>query len=138
MTVISNPTPPFSNPPINPQYYVPQRFLIANLTLGINTVVTTSVAHDYVIGQQIRLLIPSFYGSFQLNEQEGMVISIPSPTQVLVNIDSSRNVNAFIPSPSYTLNAAQIIAVGDFNSGQINTGRNNNLTFIPGSFRNIS
>lgn len=138
MTVISNPTPPYSNPPITPQYYQPQRFKITAITLGVSTVVTTSVAHDYVVGQQVRLLIPSYYGSYQLSERQGMVIAIPSTTQVTININSSRNVNAFIASPTYGPTPPQIVAIGDYNSGQINTGRSNNLTYVPGSFINIS
>lgn len=135
---ISNPTPPYSNPPIHPEYFEPRRFEISNIVLGRTTLITTSVNHDYVIGQEVRLLIPTFYGSSQLNEKQGLVIIIPAPNQVVLEIDSSKNVDTFIPSPAYGPNPPQIVPIGDYNSGQINTGRNNNLTYISGSFRNIS
>ena len=138
MTIITGPVPPYSNPPIHPEYYVPRRYVISAIVLGVATLITTSIDHDYVIGQQIRLLIPSFYGSFQLNNRQGTVISIPMNNQVYVDINSAQNVNTFISSPAYGPTAPQIIAIGDFNSGQINTGRSNNLTYIPGSFINIS
>ena len=132
------PKPPYSNPPIEPQYYMPRQYVIAGLTLGINTIVTTTVDHDYVIGQQIRLLIPEFSGSRQLNDQVGYVIAIPSSTQVTTTINST-NANAFIPSPPYTLQYPRILPIGDVNSGAINaSGRINNTTYIPGSFLNIS
>jgi len=132
------PRPPFTNPPIEPQYYAPRQYDIADLTLGVNTIVTTSVDHDYVIGQQVRLLIPEFYGSRQLNEQVGYVIAVPSSTQVTTTINST-NANAFISSPPFKTQSPQILPIGDVNSGVINTsGRTNNVTFVPGSFINIS
>lgn len=137
--LIFGPIAPENNPPINPQYYQPRSFDISNIALGVSTTVTTSVNHDYVIGQLIRLLIPSTYGSFQLNQQQGYVISIPAPNQVVVNIDSSHNINAFIANPSYGPTLPQILALGDINTGVINAqGRSSTGTFIPGSFIDIS
>lgn len=131
---------PERNPPINPEYYQPRRYEIEDITLGTSTLIETTVAHDYVIGQLIRLLVPSVYGSYQLNNVTGYVIAIPEDNQVLVDIDSS-NSNYFISSPAYAPNSPQIVAVGDINSGYIsNTGANiplSNLN-IPGSFINIS
>lgn len=206
---IVGPIAPESNPTINPQYYQPQQFFISAIALGQTTTVTATESMDYVVGQLVRLLIPSYYGSIELNERQGYVLSIPSSTQVVVGIDSSKNVSAFI-SPYATITGAtqanpcvltanngfsigqkvqvksvegmtqlnntiytilarssttitinvnssafgaytaggtatvvstlpQIVAVGDINSGQINSsGRINNLTYINGSFINIS
>lgn len=126
----------YNNLPIESQNYQPSRFVISAITLGQTTTITTTVNNNYVVGQEVRLLIPSSFGSYQLNEQTGFVISIPAPNQFVLNIDSSMNVNAFISSMATT--QAQCVAVGDVNTGQTNTGRTNNLTFIPGSFINIS
>ena len=137
MTVISFPTPPYSNPPIAPQFYQPSRFVISAIALGPMTTITTTQNMNYVIGQLVRLIIPPTFGSRQLNEVEGYVLSIPAPNQVILNINSSQNVDAFILSPAKTV--AQILAVGDINTGQTNvSGRSNTGTFIPGSFINIS
>lgn len=211
--VISYPIPPYSNLPIESQFYQPSRYVISGITLGQTTIVTTSVDHDYVIGQQVRLLIPAVFGSYQLNEAFGYVISIPTTSSVEVNIVST-NANAFIASPytatitnitqalsavvtannsffvgnpiqfsevegmteintlvgiitarsltQFTVNInsltfsaysaggiatlynvpqnqAQIMAIGDINSGVINTnGRTNQQVNIPGSFVDIS
>ncbi len=144
-TIPFGPTPAYSNPPIEPQYFAPRNYVISALALAtptpFTTTVTTSVDHDYVIGQEIRLLIPFFYGSTQLNNAKGFVVSIPAANQVVVSIDSSQNVNAFIASPTYNglQQSPQILAIGDINNGQINTsGRTNQGTYIPGSFINIS
>lgn len=138
-TVISYPIPAYQNLTPEPQFYQPSRFIISNVVLGFSTMVTTSVDHNYVIGQECRLLIPNVFGCYQLNEVLGVVLSLPASNQVVLSINSLRNVDAFIASSVTTPSTAQILATGDFNSGQINTnGRNSNLTFVPGSFINIS
>lgn len=136
--IAPGPIAPENNPAIQPQNYQPRRFQISAITLGTNTTVTTSTDHDYVVGQLVRLLIPPTYGSYQLSEQQGMVLSIPAANQVVVSINSAQNVNAFVSSPTYGPTPPQIVAIGDQNSGPINTGRTNNQTFIDGSFINIS
>jgi hypothetical protein len=137
-----SPMPPPFNPsinlPINAQYYQPSVFDISALTLGVSTTVTTSVNHNYVIGQTIRLHIPAACGSYQLSGQQGQVISIPAADEVVVNINSTQ-ANAFIPNPPDAPTLPQICAIGDVNSGSINSsGRSNTGTFVPGSFINIS
>lgn len=132
------PIAPERNPPIHPEYYQPRVFDISAISNGLTTTITTSVNHDYVIGQLVRLFIPSFYGSYPLSGKEGLVISIPAPNQVTLNIVSIY-ANAFIPTPTYGPTPPQIIAIGDINSGAINAqGRAPLATFIPGSFIDIS
>lgn len=135
------PVPLYNNPPIEPQFYQPSRFAIANVTLGLTTLVETSVANNYVVGQLVRLIIPQAYGSYQLNNQEAYVIRIVSTTIVELDLDS-RFCNPYIASPTLVLpnkSVAQIMAIGDINSGVTNaTGRTNTGTYIQGSFINIS
>jgi hypothetical protein len=144
-TVISFPIPAFQNVPIEPQFYQPSRFVIVDVALGQTTTVTTNINQNYVIGQEVRLLFPSKYGCGALNEKTGIVISIPTPNQVELNIYSV-GVDPFIPSPIFlpfeSKTPPQIVAIGDINTGLISsTGRT--LPFgivptIPGSFENIS
>lgn len=137
-SVISFPVPLYQNLPIEAQFYQPSRFVISNVTLGVTTTVTISVDHNYVIGQTVRLLIPPNFGCFQLNETQGNVLSIPAANQVVVSINSLRNVDPFIAATN-NIQQPQILAIGDINQGQTNSmGRNNNLVYIPGSFINIS
>lgn len=137
MTVISFPIPPYSNLPIEAQFYQPSRFVIEDIDLGQTTTVTTTEDMNYVIGQLVRLIIPPTFGCRQLNEQQGYVLSIPAPDQVVISIDSSINVDPFIASSATT--QAQILAIGDINTGDTNSnGRRNNITFISGSFIDIS
>lgn len=134
--VISYPIPAFQNLPIEAQFYQPSRFVITAISLGFITTVTTSVAHNYVISQQVRLIIPPAYGSRQLNESFGYVISIPSSTQVEIAINSV-GVDAFKNPGTGTV--AQILAIGDISEGAINaSGPMSTGTYIPGSFINVS
>lgn len=130
------PIAPESNPPINPQFFIPSVFVISAISLGETTIVTATDDMNYVIGQIVRLIIPSFCGAQELNEKEGIVIAIPASDQVELNIFSE----GFTPFSAVAGNIPpQIVPVGDINSGVVNAqGRTNNGTFIPGSFINIS
>lgn len=136
---IVGPIPPFSNPPINPQYYQPSQFFISAISLGVQTTITTTANTNYVIGQLVRLLIPNGYGSRELNHRTGYVIAIPAANKVTLNLNSL-NASPFIPTPNIHLSTLpQILAIGDVNTGSINaSGRSPTQTLIPGSFINIS
>lgn len=137
-TRFPGPTPAYTNPPIEPQNFKPSRFVISAISLGQQTTITTSVNHNYVIGQLVRILIPPTYGTIQLNEQSGYVSSIPAANEVVVQIDSSKY-SSFIASPTFGTTKPEILAIGDVNTGLISsTGRSLPTTAIPGSFQNIS
>ncbi len=143
-TVISYPIPAYQNLPIHADYFQPSRFVISAIGLGETTTITATSAMNYRRGQEVRLIIPPMYGSYQLDGQTGFVISVISTTQVRLTINSAKNVDAFIPftatvpiTQGYA--QAQIIAIGDINSGSLNNdGDMDTLTYIPGSFQNIS
>jgi hypothetical protein len=136
--VLSYPIPPYANLPIEPQFYLPDEFVVSAISLGPTTIITTTVNMNFVIGQLVRLIIPGQFGSYQLNGKEAYVISIPMPNQVELELNSISNVDAFVSS-TYMIQQPQIIAVGDVNNGSINSnGRTNTITYIPGSFINIS
>lgn len=140
------PVPAYTNPPVTPWYYTPTTFPISAITKGATTTVTltpttvggTTINPNFVVGQEVRFLIPNLYGIRELNKQKGYVISLPSSTQVEVDIDSSLY-NAFVNNPSGANSEAQLLPVGDVNNGQINSsGQTGQITYIDGSFRNIS
>jgi len=143
MTYFPGPSPAYTNPPIEPQNFQPNQFVITSIALGKTTTVTTATApyrvvNNYVIGQLVRFIIPPTYGTRQLDEQSGYVIAIPTTNEFVVDINST-TFDAFIPSPSYGPTPAQVVAIGDIANGTINSsGRVNNGMAIPGSFINIS
>jgi hypothetical protein len=145
--VIQGPVAPYNNVAIEPQYFQPSRFPITAISYGTSTTFTlgnstNNVAPNYVIGQLVRVTMPSKYGARQLNEKTGYVTAIPTANQVTVTINST-SVDPFIPSPTFTTfqqrTLPQMMAIGDINSGAINSNGNLNFgTYIPGSFENIS
>lgn len=133
-SAITGPIAPYNNVPIEPQYYQPRAYYIEDITIGSTTLVQTTEDHDYVIGNQVRFIIPPESGCRQLNGKTGYVIGIPSSNEILVDIDSVGS--AFTSSLAPT--QPQVLAIGDINSGQTNTSRSNQTTYVPGSFINIS
>lgn len=135
---ISGPIAPWSNAPINAQYYQPSDFFITAISNGPSTTITTSVNHNYIVGQLVRVVIPPAYKEYQLNGQIGYVILIPNPNQMVLNIDSS-TYDTFVANPVTTNKTLpQTVAVGDVISGATNSDINSLSTYIPGSFINIS
>lgn len=138
------PIAPETNPTIEPLWFLPSNYTISAITRGTSTTVTVTNSTsaetpiNFVVGQQVRFHIPFPYGIQQLNGQSGYVTSVPSNTEVVVQINSL-NYDAFNPSPSYGPTPPQLSAIGDTNSGPINaSGRINQSTVIQGSFINIS
>jgi len=139
--VISYPVPLYANLPIEPQYYTPWRFVISAISLGVTTTITMVIPAitdlTYVVGQQVRLIIPPTFGCRQLNGQTAYVIAVNLPDQVVLDINSSQNVDSYIASAQPT--PAQILAIGDILAGAINNnGTQNQTTYVIGSFINVS
>lgn len=131
------PIAPENNPPINPQFFQPSLFDIAAITNAPNALVTTTVNHNYVVGQTVRFIVSQIYGMFQINEQQADVVSIPASNQFVVDLNTLKY-NAFVPNTNSGFTQPQVAAIGDLNSGPTNTGRSVNQTFVQGSFINIS
>ena len=65
------------------------------------------------------------------------MVSVPTSDEVYLDINTSLGYSPFTTSTNPQ--QPQIIAIGDLNSGQTNvSGRIQNITYVPGSFINIS
>ncbi len=119
--------------------YTPFVCDIAAIVTGQNTLVTTSVNHAFVIGQEVQFFIPPVWGMIQLDQMTGYVTAIPTSNEFTVNIDSL-GFNAFIiptPSPFVVITPAQVAGIGDFNTGTVSPGGiPSNPNTIPGAFQN--
>ena len=127
------------NPPITPQYYSPNIAQISTITSisRFSTKVVTTEDNEFVVGQTVRFVIPPQDGMRQINGQQAYIFSIDNATTFYVRLDAVA-FDAF-NALGTTLQDPFVIAIGDVNSGQINSsGRINNLTYISGSFINIS
>lgn len=115
----------------NPFLYLPGVDYISSITLsGTNVVVNTTSNHNYVVGQEIAFRIPSVFGSTQLNALPNNTIpgspiyyyvtSVGSNTQFTCTALSA-GITAFNSNQPIAnvpgLTWAQVVAVGDVNSG---------------------
>ena len=139
MSYFNPPDAYLANVDVNITYYTPQEFTISAITFGSTTTVTTSDDVDYVVGQQVRLHIPAFYGTRELNNQSAYVVSLPASNQVELNIDTSIGYTPFVASPTYGPTTPSVCAIGSIRTGQPSvTSRTNVSINVPGAFRNIS
>lgn len=129
-----------------PYLYFPGASYISNITLGTTTIVDTTDAHNFVVGQEVAFRIPTVsgfptaWGPTQLNSLPntlvpgspvyGYVIAVTDYNTVVVNIDSSAftSFNSNIPVANVPgLSYPQIVAVGDVNTGGVEITANSQL-----------
>ncbi len=119
-----------------PYLYFPGVTVISAITLGTTTTIDTTSAHNFVVGQEVAFRIPAGstynWGTTELNSLPntlvpgspvyGYVISVTDYNTIVVNIDSSAY-TAFNSNPTVAsvpgLNWAQVLAVGDVNTGGV-------------------
>lgn len=115
-----------------PYLYFPGTTVISAITTGTTTTIDTASAHNLVVGQEVALRIPSLWGTTELNSLPnttspgspiyGYVVSVTDYNTVVLSIDStgytafdSNIAVADVPGLSF----AQIVAVGDVNTGGV-------------------
>lgn len=137
--MVAGPVPFESNPVPHPEYFQPSTFDISAITRGYPTaLVTTTEAHNYVVGQLVRFHIPLGWGMRQLDGQQAYVTAVNSSTSFTIDLPT-RSFDAFTtPSPAFQ--TAQVSAIGDENQGWTFNGTSYSRTQLapPGAFLNIS
>ncbi len=68
--------------------FVPKYFLIQSIDKGINTVITFTEDHDYVVGEYVSFRCSRENGMREINDQRGKVLALTSDT-ITVDIDST-------------------------------------------------
>ncbi|CAB4127802.1 hypothetical protein UFOVP97_44 [uncultured Caudovirales phage] len=92
---------------INSIFYPKTRYII-NITQAVNAVVTTSVNHGYVPGQEVRFnIVNPLNGMTQLNQQVGTVTAVTAST-FTVNINTTGYTAFQFPT------VAQLVANGPY------------------------
>lgn len=129
-TALAAQTVPTVKKVLYPFLYVPQDNVISGITLGATTTVTTTMYHNFEVGQEVAFRIPPQWGTIQLNSLPntvipgspiyGYVISVTDNWTFVVNINSAAytTFNTNPSSPSLPgLNYPQVLSVGDINTG---------------------
>jgi hypothetical protein len=103
----------YANP--NP-IFQPAMRLITTITNAQAATVTTSFAHQYITGLQVRLDIPIACGMQQANGLVGSIIVV-SPSMFTIDIDTTFMDPFFIPNPAnpHVNICALVVPVGEVN-----------------------
>jgi len=112
-----------------PFLYCPEDNVVMSVTTGATTTVSTTMYHNFEVGQEIAFRVPQLWGTIQLNSLPnvlipgspiyGYVISVTDNWTFVCNINST-SFTAFttnqttVPS-NWT--PAQVLSVGDINTG---------------------
>ena len=96
--------------------FQPAMRIISSITQANPAVITTSIDHDYITGEIVRIIIPNGFGMDQINNLTG-TITITGDTTFSIAIDSLLFDTFAAPNPlpsAYT--CAQVIPVGEIGS----------------------
>lgn len=130
-----SPASAFVQKVLYPFLYVPEDNVISFLTLSATTTVTTTMYHNFEPGQEVAFRVPQAWGTVQLNSLPnnvipgqpiyGYVLSVTDNWTFVVGINSTAY-TAFNPNQTIAsvpgLTPAQVLAVGDVNTGGIING----------------
>ncbi len=107
--------------PYDPRFYPPYRYITA-ITQASSAVITLSVTHQFTVGQQVRIIVPTAFGMTQMNNQTGIITAINTTTNTItVNIDSSGFTAFAFPTSAVAalgVSPALVVPVGE---GAVNT-----------------
>lgn len=137
-----------------PDLYIPETCVITNITKAAQAVITTSINHNFVVGQEVFFTVPKEWGMVEMSSRafvqnngvplQAYVVAVTANT-LTVNVNSTGFTTfAYPTSALYAtgVTPAQVSAQGDANTGySLNSsgnvpylGVNNGVIGIPGSF----
>jgi hypothetical protein len=98
----------------DPVYY-PRRRFITKITLGSTTDVQMSVTCSYNVGEKVQLVVPTAFGTKELNGKVGQITAINTTTNTItLDIDSSTMTTWAFPRASVVpFTFAQVVPVGE-------------------------
>src|ERR1700755_684546 len=125
----ASPTGAFVKRISHPFLYAPGVSVISGITTGTTTTISTSEAHNLVVGQQVAFHVPTAWGTAELNELPNLiipgspiyayVISVTNYNTFVINVDSSSYTayNSNQPFNTVGQQVPQVVPVGDVNTG---------------------
>lgn len=100
--------------PYDPLFYPSHRYITA-ITAANPAVITLSVKHNYVVGQQVRVMVPAAYGMVEINNIVGNITAIDtSANTITTDIDASTfTAFAFPLTAAVPFTPAMVVPVGE-------------------------
>jgi hypothetical protein len=115
--------------PFDPQFY-PRRRYITGITQAASAVITMSVAHEFSVGETVRIFNPdSNFGMGQINGQLGTITAVTTGATNTITVDIDSSAYSAFAFPTSAVAAAgitfpQVIPVGDPNSSLVGATSN--------------
>ena len=113
-----------------PFLYLPEDNVVSTITTGTTTTVSTTMYHNFEVGQEIAFRIPNVYGTTQLNSLPNVIIPGSPIYGYVISVTDNWTFVCSINSIGYTafntnqpflnypgLQFPQVVAVGDVNTG---------------------
>jgi hypothetical protein len=102
--------------PFDPRFY-PRRRFITGITAANPAVVTLSVTHGFVVGEKVRIIVPSAYGMPQINNYLATITAISTTNNTItLDIDSSAFTAFAFPTSAVAaagVSPALVVPVGE-------------------------
>lgn len=107
--------------PFSPRFY-PRRRFITGITQAASAVVTMSVTHGYVVGEKVRLNVPTEFGMSQMDGLLGTITAVTTggTNTITVDIDSTGFTAFAFPTTAIAgagITFAQVVPVGEAATG---------------------
>lgn len=98
----------------DPIFY-PRHRIITKITQASQAVVTLSVTHGYLVGQQVRMVVPVANGMSQMNGLQATIVAINTTNNTItINVDStSFSAFAFPLAAGVPFTPAQVTPIGE-------------------------
>lgn len=134
-----------------PDLYIPFRAGITAISVGATTTITTAVNHNFVVGQEVFIQIPTVsstaWGTVQLDTetynaanvvpQQAYVTAVGAANQITVNVNSTGFTAFAYPTSAQAalgMDFAAVYAIGDSNYGPTGPGPFTPPITVPGAF----
>ena len=151
----ANATAGFAKKVLYPDLYIPYGSIITAISTGATTTITTSLNHNFVVGQEVFFVVPNagvtntnpVWGTTQLDTlgyltangvpQQAYVTVVPNTHQITVNVNSTGYGAFTYPTSAQAalgITFPQVLAIGDQNSGTSQVPPVNPPITIPGAF----
>ena len=107
--------------PVDPRFYPRRRFITA-ITQAASAVITMSVTHGYIVGEIVRIVVPTEFGMTQINGLLGTITALTTggTNTITVNINSTAFTAFAFPLSAVAaggITFAQVVPVGEAASG---------------------
>jgi hypothetical protein len=111
---VAGTTGSFTKINFQPLYYPRHRTISAITSSGVSSLVTTTVAHGYLVGQQVRMSVTAACGMVEMNGLQGTITVVNSNGQFTIDIDSSSfTAFAYPLAANVPFSPAQVTPIGE-------------------------